>query len=269
MHSRYIPEVQIFVCFILQWAGFELCRSLGKVHRITPNDRARFKVTTTDMHTTFTPKAKIFSRFILLWAVFELWLNIKKSALNDPKVILAGSRSKVPICIVYFCKQIFVCFTPRWAVFKLHPFSKKSALNDLAVFKVKMPIHMLHTPLRSRFSSISFYNELMTQFCESAPNEWPKKWRWYVQGEKYPYAYNIHPRGPNFLPFRSTMNRFPVTALFFGKLHRMTPNNHDIFKVKSTHMHTYIPEAQIFIRFTLPWAVFEEVHILNSPLVTM
>ncbi len=38
----------------------------------------------------------------------------------------------------------------------------------------------------------------------------------------------------------------------------MTPNDLDIFKVKNTNMHAiYTPGAQIFISFTLLWAVFE------------
>ncbi len=38
----------------------------------------------------------------------------------------------------------------------------------------------------------------------------------------------------------------------------MTPNDLDMFKVDNTNLHaTYTPEAQIFIRFGLPGAVFE------------
>ncbi len=44
----------------------------------------------------------------------------------------------------------------------------------------------------------------------------------------------------------------------FGKVHRMTPNALDMFKVKNTKMHiTNTPEAQIFVRFDLRWAVLE------------
>ncbi len=38
----------------------------------------------------------------------------------------------------------------------------------------------------------------------------------------------------------------------------MTSNDLDMFKVKNKNMHvTYTPEAQIFVPFTLQWAVFE------------
>ncbi len=60
------------------------------------------------------------------------------------------------------------------------------------------------------------------------------------------------PLRPSFRPFRSTVSRFLVTPLFFGKVHRMTPNDIDMLKVKNTNMHaTYTLKAQIFISFAL------------------
>ncbi len=76
---------------------------------------------------------------------------------------------------------------------------------------------------------------------------------------------------PNFRPFRSTMSRFWVMAQFLEKVHQMTPNDLDVFKVKNTNMHvTYTPDAQIFICFALQWAVFEsppnfQKSALNGP----
>ena len=57
----------------------------GKVHRMTPNDLAMFKVKNTDRHVAYTPEAQIFVRFALRRAVFELWRNFRKSAPHDPK----------------------------------------------------------------------------------------------------------------------------------------------------------------------------------------
>ena len=56
---------------------------------------------------------------------------------------------------------------------------------------------------------------LWANFWKSAPND--PKWPWHVQGQKYQHACYIHPRGPNFRPFRSTMSRFWVTAQFSEK----------------------------------------------------
>ena len=91
-------------------------------------------------------------------------------------------------------------------------------------------------------------------FRESAPNI--PKWPWHAQSHKYQHACYIHPRGPNFCLFCSML--FLSYGPIFGKVHRMTPNDLDMFKVKNTNMHvTYTPEAQIFVRFALRWAVFE------------
>ncbi len=44
----------------------------------------------------------------------------------------------------------------------------------------------------------------------------------------------------------------------FGKVHRMTPNDLDMSKVKNTNVDArYTPEGQIFVRFTLQQALFE------------
>ncbi len=59
-------------------------------------------------------------------------------------------------------------------------------------------------------------------------------------------------------PFCSTMSRFQVMPLVLEKEHLTTPNDLAMFKVKNTNMHaTHIPETQIFVHFTLQWAVFD------------
>ena len=53
----------------------------------------------------------------------------------------------------------------------------------------------------------------------------------------------------------------------FGKVHWMTPNDLDMFKVKNTKMHvTYTPEAKIIVRFALRRAVFKEIEIFEFPI---
>ena len=48
---------------------------------------------------------------------------------------------------------------------------------------------------------------------------------------------------------------FSSHSPIFGKVHQMTPNDIDMFKVKNTNMHaTYIPNAQIFVcSFLFPY----------------
>ena len=116
--------------------------------------------------------------------------------------------------------------------------------------------------------------------------KWTEKLHCHTKGQKYSYAYYIHPRSPNFHPFRSTMSRlhpffsvkctkwpkmthifvvFPVRSAcsscdcqFCEKCIKWPKNNIAIFKVNSTHMHTTnTPDTQIFLRFAILWAVFE------------
>ena len=80
-----LPEVQIFVPFVLRWAVLELHGFFRKVHRMTPNHLDIFKVKNTNMHATYIAEAQIYIRFALRWAIFELRPNLWKSAPNDPK----------------------------------------------------------------------------------------------------------------------------------------------------------------------------------------
>ena len=167
--------------------------------------------------------------------------------------------------------------------------------NDYDMPKVKNTRYMLmHVTYTSeahifvRFALRWAMFELRPNFRESARND--PKWPW--QGPQYQHAWYIHPPSP----FRSTMSRFWVTVQFskkctqwrqmtltcsesqcqhacyihpethvflgycpiFWKVHRMTPNDVDMFKVKNTNMHaTYTPEAQLFISFALRWPVFQ------------
>ena len=115
-------EAHIFISSLYDKPFLGYSSMFAKMHRMAPNDFDMFKVKNTNMHATYTPKA-----------------------------------------------QLFVCFPLRWAIFELRPFSWKCT-------------------------------------------KWPRL----VQGRKYQHACYIHPRGPNFQPFRSTMSRFWVTAQFSG-----------------------------------------------------
>ncbi len=122
MDATYTPEAHIFISSLYDKPFLGYSSMFAKMHRMAPNDFDMFKVKNTNMHATYTPKA-----------------------------------------------QLFVCFPLRWAIFELRPFSWKCT-------------------------------------------KWPRL----VQGRKYQHACYIHPRGPNFQPFRSTMSRFWVTAQFSG-----------------------------------------------------
>ena len=66
------------------------------------------------------------------------------------------------------------------------------------------------------------------------------------------------PRSKNFCPFRSMMSCFWITAQYWEKCTEWPQTTMTFSKVKNTNMHaTYAPEAHIFVRFTLRWAVFE------------
>ncbi len=98
---------------------------------------------------------------------------------------------------------------------------------------VKVPevAHLLpKLPPSSKFNPVLLYARLFKKYTE-----WPKLSSVSLYDE----------------PFLSY-------GAIFGKEHRMTPNDLNMFNVKNTNMHaTYTPEDQIFVPFALRWAVFE------------
>ncbi len=57
---------------------------------------------------------------------------------------------------------------------------------------------------------------------------------------------------PQFSTVSLSNEQFLSFGPIFGKVHQMTPNDFDMFKVKNTNMHvTYTPKAQILVRFAL------------------
>ncbi len=108
---------------------------------------------------------------------------------------------------------------------------------------------------RPKFLSVSLYDE---PFSSYGKVHWmTSKWTW----PKHPCAFIVCPGGPNVNPFHSMTSHFWVTPQFWEMCTERHQNDLDIFKDKSTHIHTctsYDPEAHIiFICFALSWAIFE------------
>ncbi len=79
---------------------FRVWFSEKKCTKWPQNKPGMFKVTGTEVHTLYTLEIRPFPS-TSLWAVFELLPNFEKNALNDPKMTLVWSKSKVPICLLY------------------------------------------------------------------------------------------------------------------------------------------------------------------------
>ncbi len=158
---------------------------------------------------------------------------------------------------------MFVRFALRWVVFELRHNFWKSAPND-----PKWPWHVkgqqyqyacyIHArgPNFHPFRSTTSPFQVMAQFLGKY-TDW-LKWPWHLQWQKYLYAHYTH--SWILLYDKPLLSYTPC----FGKVHRMTPNDLDMF------MHAaYTPEAQISVLFTLQWAVsdplpfFRKVHLLT------
>ncbi len=142
--------------------------------------------------------------------------------------------------------------------FRDMPIFRKSTSNNpqmiLTCSRSKVHICILHVhasfhPFRSRMSHF----RVTAQFCSRSK----------VHTSIYTYIHipYIHityiPEAQVFIRFGLMMSRFRITLLF-RKVHQMTPNDLDMFKVKNTNMHaTYTPKAQIFVRFALRRTAFE------------
>ncbi len=95
-----------------------------------------------------------------------------------------------------------------------------------------VPIWLLHISPTTHF--LSFHSTIISLF-------------WLLQLKSNHMHTTYTTKTQNFHPFRSVMILFPVTPPFWGKVHRMTPDAFDMFKVKNTMLHT-LPDAQIFGR---------------------
>ncbi len=118
---------------------------------------------------------------------------------------------------------------------------KQGTLND-----PKWPWHVQYQKRRPFRSTMSRFR-VVTQFCEKS-TKWPENDTCsHVQGQKYPYAFNIYLKGPKITSVSLYDEHFQVMSsyIFFRKVHRKTPNNLNMSKVKDTNIDaTYTPEGQ-------------------------
>ncbi len=197
---------------------------------------------------------------------------------------------------VRFHDEPFLSYDPIFG--KVH----RMTLMTLTCSKVNNTnMHVTYTPEGQIFVLFAIWwaiFELQANFQKSAWND--PKWSWHVQGQQNQHAYYIHPRGPNFRPFRSMINRFWVTAQFSEKCTewpQMTlicsrskipicmihtpPGPH--FRLFCSTMSRFwvsgqfsekctewpqmtFKNTQIFVRFALRWVVFKEIEIFEFPI---
>ena len=172
-----------------------------------------------------------------------------KSAQTDAKTTLTGARSNsTHIATTYIPQMPNFCPFPSmmsrfWVTsqFWMTP-------NYLEMFKIKsIHMHTTHTP-----QVFNMFHSMMSRYRVTPPfyTEWPQ----FSSVSLYEKL---------FLSYR-VLSNFRKSAL-------NDPNDLDMLKVKNTNMHvTYAPEAQIFDRFVLRWAVFElqpnfQKSALNDP----
>ncbi len=120
-------------------------------------------------------------------------------------------------------------------------FLRKLYVSDLHVFFHNM----------TRFTLQWAMFELQPHFEKSALNE--PIWPWDVRGHKVLiYAHYMHPWSP-FLLYDELF-----WSLICRKVYQITSNDLDMFKIKSTPVHTsYAPGSVIFIHSPLRWATSE------------
>ncbi len=162
MHATNTPwGPTFFLCFTLQWAVFELWPNFRKS---VPNDHDMFRVKNSNMHATYTLEAQIFVCFTLQWAVFELRPNIyRKVHQMTPNYLNMFKVKNTNIHATYTRGPNFVSLALQQAVFKLWPNLGEKCTqwpqNDLIFSRSKVPIWVLYTYPRSKFSSVSLYDE--------------------------------------------------------------------------------------------------------------
>ncbi len=131
----------------------------------------------------------------------------------------------------------------------------ESAPNNpkITCSRSKIPKCTQHPPQRSKFSSISLYDEpfsscaLFSEKCTERPQTTLTRSR-----SKIPLCMLHTPPKPEFSSVSLYNEPFSSYAPLFRKVYRMTPNDLNMFKVKYTNMQaTYTPEVQICARVIL------------------
>ena len=134
----------------------------------------------------------------------------------------------------------------------------------LTCSRSKIPTCMLCTPplpsLRCKCLSLSLYDEPFLNY--TAFSEKCTKWTqmtFTCSRSKIPTCMLQIPLRPKFLSVSLYDEPFSIYRPIFGKVHRMTPNHLDMFKVKNTKMH---------ITHTPPTPKFTSVSLYNEPFLT-
>ncbi len=162
--------------------------------------------------------------------------NVHRITQNDLHTLKVKSTHIHTICIPE--AKLFIRFAPisRFWVHQMTP-------NNLDMLKVKSTqyacyIHPWGLNFRPFILCWAVFD--LSFVWKSTPND-PK---WHVQGQKYQYAYNIHPRGPTFRQFRSTMSHFWVTAQCCEKCTALPQMTLTCLRSKVLNIHvTYTHEA--------------------------
>ncbi len=168
-----------------------------------------------------TPETQIFGRFVLCWAIFQLCPNFRKCTEWPQNNLDMGMVQSVDMHATHTPEvQIFVHFTLPWAILCCGPILRKMPQMtskcpwQVQGQKYQYPCYTI--PLRSKFSSISLYDELFSsKWLVLRKVHWmTPKCPWYVQGQKYPYVYHIHAWGPIFVSFSPQWSLFKLQSNF-------------------------------------------------------
>ena len=150
-------------------------------------------------------------------------LSTTHGHITDCKLEQIWSNLDPVVCNVLLEFSQYTCYKMSYA-----PFSEKcTKWPNMALQwpRSKRPICILHTPQRLKLYPVSLYDE---PFLGCKPilrkvHQMTPKWPWHVQGWKCPYAYNIHPRGPNSHLFHSMIAILTYDPILW-KMHSMAPN---------------------------------------------
>ncbi len=240
----YIPWGAIFVRFLPTLGRFWVTQLFsGKVHQMTskrPNailgkvqrmtsKWQRYSCAYTILRAKFS--------FILLHG--ELFMSyapflgkVHRMTPNDLHVFKVKSIQYACYIHVWGPNFRLFFFLELWPFFLVY-----STPNDLVMFKVKntnkhAEPFLSYSPILGKVYRIT------------------SKRPWHIHGKKYPYANKIHPWGQVFLHFALRWSVFCfvfyLVMPLLGKVRWWPQNNLNIFKIKSTNIHTtYLTEAQM------------------------
>ena len=180
-----------------------------------------------------------FNQFCSMDIRFWVSDHFETSVLNDLKMTLNTSRSKVPIYV------LLMPLTPKFqsaSVFG-QPFPSYRSLWEVHRMALKWswilwgqryPIYVPLEPPSPKFHSVSLYAQPFLSYVPfwDKCREWPQN---AIEHYKIKLPYIGTTRNPESqISITSTVSHFWDTVKCYGKVHRMTQNNIEHFKVKST-----------------------------------